>query len=407
VISPIRLRPGRTAVYLLALSIVYLAGVYLGGTLLVVWYAMLLLPLFSLAQMIATRVGLRYHQEFSNDHPAKGEAVGYYLSVTNETRVPSAPITASFHMGRVERGLDTRRFQLRAHETRNIDQSVRCPYRGVYTVGLDRLVVWDLFGWIGFTVPVFSRTFYVYPRVLSLPSALPGFETEHAVAQSPSAGVEIDYTLYRSLRPYRPEDDARHISWRKLAAVGEPLVKEYDTAAEPGVTICMDTRPTGSGVTALATEDGVIEIVVALAKHYLDREVPVSIVTGTDVTRIDPGDEAEFARFHSRTISLFFRSQVSPALLYEYHRSEAALSEGTVIFVTHVLDPEVFELVERSGGRSVHAAAIVDVAGLSDDERGRGELMKRSLRESGGELILVESADELTEELAQWRAPSA
>ena len=29
-ISPIRLRPGRTAVYLLALSIVYLAGVYLG-----------------------------------------------------------------------------------------------------------------------------------------------------------------------------------------------------------------------------------------------------------------------------------------------------------------------------------------------------------------------------------------
>jgi len=404
---PVRLHPGRIGVYLLALSVVYLAGVYLGGTLLVVWYTMLLLPLLSLVQMIVTRAALRYHQEFTNDHPAKGEAVAFHLSVTNETWLPSAPIVASFHMGREERGLETRRFQLRAQETRVIDQTVRCPYRGVYTVGLDRLVVWDLFGWIGFSVPVFSRTFYVYPRVLTLPAALSGFGTEHAVAQSPSAGLEIDFTLYRSLRPYRSEDDARHISWRKLAAIGEPLVKEYDTAAEPAIAICMDTRSTGTGETALATEDGLIEIVVALTKHYLDREVPVSIVIGSEVTRIDPGDDAEFARFHSRTITFFFRSEVSPALLYEYHRSEASVSEGTVVFVTHSLDPEVFGLVERSDGRSMHAAAIVDVAALSDQERERGEMLKRSLRETGGEVLLVESADALVEELAQWHAPSA
>ena len=403
---PVLLRPGRIGVYALALSVVHLAGVYLGGILLVVWYAMLFLPVLSLVQLIITRSALRYHQVFTNDHPAKGEAVGFHVSITNECPVPSAPITVRFHLGREERGFETQSFQLRPHETRKLEQTVRCAYRGVYTVGLHRLAVWDVFGWIALAVPVFNRTFYVYPRVLSLPSALSGFGTEHAVRQSPAAGLEVDYTLYRSLRRYRSEDDARHISWRKLAAVGEPLVKEYDTAAEPAITICMDTRPVGDDDAALSVEDGVIEIVVALARYYIDREVPVSIVMGSSVTRIDPGDNAEFARFHSRTITFFFHSDVSPAVLYDYHRSDATLAEGTVLFVTHVLDPAILDLVERSDGRSLQAAAIVDTASLSPEERRRGESLQRSLREQGGELLLVESADSLVQEFSQWHAAS-
>jgi len=404
---PIAMRPGRAAVYALALSVVYLAGVYLGGVLLVVFFAMLFVPLISFVQLVVTRAGLRYHQEFTNDHPAKGEAVGYHLAVKNETPLPSAPISASFYVGREEQGLDVRKFQLRARESRRIEHTVRCPYRGVYTVGLDRMVVWDLFGWIGFAVPVFSRTFYVYPRILTLPGALSGFGTEHAVAQSPASGAETDVTLFRSLRRYRPDDDARHIAWHKLASVGEPLVKEYDTAAEPAITICMDTRPVADAGVALAVEDGVIEIAVALAKHYLDREVPVSIVTGPDVVRIDPGDETEFARFHGRTITIFFRSRVSPVLLYEYHREEASLAEGTVVFVTHALDSGVLELVERSDARTLQAAAIIDTGSLTTEERQRAEALQRSLREQGGELILVESADGLVQELSRWRAPTA
>ena len=405
---PILLRPGRIGVYGLALVIAWLAGVYLGGPLLAVWYAMLLLPVLSLTQAIITRSVLRYHQEFANDHPSKGEAVGFHLSITNESIIPSAPIVASFHLGRVEHGTDTHTFQLRARETRNLDQVVRCPYRGVYTVGMSRLAVWDLFGWIAFTLPVFSRTFYVYPRIISLPAALSGFGTEHAVAQTAAAGVEIDLTLYRSLRRYRQDEDARHIAWRKLAATGEPLVKEYDTAAEPAITICLDTRPVRQGgELALEVEDGLIEIMVALTKHYMDREVPVSVVIGGAVTVLDPTDTTGFAKLHSQTITFFFRSAVSPAIVYDYHRTDAGLVEGTVIFVTHTLDPAVIDLIEQSDGRTLQAAAVVDVTALSRDERHRGEMLQRSLRDRGGELLLVESADALAQELGQWHAPSA
>ncbi len=406
--SPILIRPLRVGVYAVALVVAWLAGVYLGGPLLVVWYAMLLLPLLSLAQAFVTRIALRYHQEFENDHPAKGEVVGFHLSVTNESPLPSSPIVASFHLGRSERGTDTQAFQLKARETHTADQAIRCPYRGIYTVGLSRFAVWDLFGWIGFTLPVFSRTFYVYPRVVPLPGALAGFGTEHAVAQTPAGGIEIDLTLYRSLRRYRPEEDARHISWRKLAATGEPMVREYDTAAEPAVTICLDTRPVAADrETALGVEDGVIEIMIALTKHYLDREVPVSLVIGGSLTLLDPTDSTGFARLHSQTIGFFFRSTVSPAVVYDYHRGDAGLAEGTVIFVTHTLDPGVVELVEQSDGRSLQAAAVVDIAALPREERQRGEMLQRSLRDRGGEILLVESVDTLAQELAQWHAPSS
>ncbi len=406
--SPILLRPRRIGVYTIALVVAWLAGVYLGGPLLVVFYATLFLPLVSLTQAIITRAALRYHEEFENDHPAKGEAVGFHLSVTNESPFPSSPIMTSFHLGRSERGTDTQAFQLKPRETHTVDRSIRCPYRGIYTVGLSRFVVWDLFGWIGFPLPVFSRTFYVYPRVVPLPGALAGFGTEHAVAQTPAGGVEIDLTLYRSLRRYRLDEDARHISWRKLAATGEPMVREYDTAAEPAVTICLDTRPVAADrETALGVEDGVIEIMIALTKHYLDREVPVSLVMGGGLTLLDPSDSTGFARLHSQTIAFFFRSAVSAALIYDYHRGDAGLAEGTVIFVTHSLDAAVLELVEQSDGRTLQAAAIVDTAALSHEERQRGEMLKRSLRDRGGEILLVESVDMLAQELAQWHAPSS
>lgn len=404
---PIVIRPARTFLYAFALAIAYVAGAYLGGALLAIWYAMLALPLLSMTQAIITAAALRYHQEFSNDHPAKGEAVGYTLSVTNESPIPSAKITASFHMGRIEYGTSTSLLQLGAHRTTTIEHTVRCPYRGVYTVGLSRLTVWDIFGWIGFGLPVFSRTFYVYPRILHLPHAFAGFGTEHAVAQALTAGVEPDVTLYRGLRPYRLDDDVRHISWRKLALLGEPVVREYDTAAEPAVTICLDTRPVVSRERTLDVEDGAIEMVVALAKHYADREVPVAMAIGADVVRIGGGDANAFVRFHSSTIRIFFRSRVSPAIVYETHRHDGRFSDGTVIFVTDRLDADVIDLVETSDGRNLQAAAIINTIGLDDRERRRAAAIQRSLRDRAGAIVTVESADELVQELAQTHGARA
>ena len=331
----------------------------------------------------------------------KGEVVEYQLGLTNEFFIPTCRITASFHIGRSELGMETRTLQLGARKSLQIQYDVRCPYRGVYTVGLSQLIVWDIFGWAAFTFPVFNRTFYVYPRIIQLQRAFLGYGSVKTAAQSPKWGTEADWTLYRELRPYQHDDDIRHVSWQKMALFGEPLVREYDTSAQQAVIICLDMRqvPALMEDAALDIEDSSIEITVSLLKYYLDHQVPAVLTADGRTMYFSPGDEAGFTQFLKSTIMLFFHSSVSPVRYYEMLRREARLSSGSVIFVTHLLDAEILELVQNSDGRYLHAAAVVLTQGLSREEQRRMQVLQHALTGHPGTLITANSAEDVRRDL--------
>ncbi len=399
--------PARIGVYILVLAISYLAGVYLGGVLLFVWYTLLLLPLLSILQARATRAHLLVRQEFRNEHPEKGQTIGYVLRLTNLSRLPSAPIIADFHLGLERRGTERRSIYLWPRETRSVEQDVPCTYRGVYTVGLARLTIRDVFGLTGFTLPVSDRTFLLYPRILDLQTAPSSYGTERTIADAPSRSGEADFALFRGLRTYRDGDDARHVSWRTLALIGEPLVREYDSAAEPAVTVCMDTRPVGvGGDVELQVEDAVIEVSLALTRYYLTHGIPVTVVIGGAVERLAAGDQAGFSRLRASMVSLEFDSAISPASLYDYHRADPAFGDGAVVFVTHRLDPAVIDLVEQSDGRTAQSAAILVTAAFHPGERSTAHDRRRAISDQAGVLLTVESADALVQEFAQWHVES-
>ena len=401
------LAPSRLGLYAFALAISYLAGVYLGGVLLFVWYTLLLLPILSIIQARSTRKHLLIRQEFVNELPSKGEMIGYVLRLTNLSRLPSAPIHADFHLGLARRGVERRSIYLWSRETRTVEHHVPCTYRGVYTVGLARMTVWDVFGLIGFSLPVSDRTFLLYPRILDLQTAPSSYGNERTVADTPSRSGDVDFSLFRGLRTYQDGDDARHVSWRTLALIGEPLVREYDSAAEPAVTLCMDTRPVGiGGDVELDVEDSVIEASLALTRYYITHGIPVTMVIGSTVERLAAGDQVGFTRVHASMVSLEFDSTLSPASLYDYHRADPAFGDGAVVFVTHRLDPGVIDLVERSDGRTAQAAAILVTSGLHPGDRSAAQDRRRDVTDRAGVLITVDSADALIQELAQWHAES-
>ena len=293
--------------------------------------------------------------------------------------------------------METRDIQLGPKKSEQILYDVRCPYRGVYTVGLHQLMAWDLFGWISFTFPVFSRTFYVYPRVIPLHRAFLGYGKASTAQQYPRGGTEADWTLYRELRQYRPDDNARHISWKHMALSGEPLVREYDTSAQQSVTICLDMRPVPSDLaeTALNIEDTSIEITVSLVKYYLDHHVPVILVRGGTLIQLHPDDHEAFSRFLKSTLTFFFHSSVSPARSYDMLRTETRRSSGSVLFITHQLDAEVLELVQRSDSKHLDASAVINTRGLSPQQHKRAQVIQHAHSGHPGALITVDSADDL------------
>ena len=397
----ILLDPARIGVYGFVLAVAYLAGVYLGGVLLVIWYAVLLLPVVSVCQALITRRSLYVREETPGNDPVKGQILQYSLTVTNESVFPSSPVVLSLHRGLARSGRETRSLYLWMRETRRVNQTVPCLYRGTYTVGLASLVVWDVFGLIGFTRRVSARTFTIYPRILEIPTAPSGTGPYGALADSPVAYGKTDTTLLRELRVYRPGDDVRHVSWRKFALLGEPLIREYDQAAEGAITICADTRAVeGEPDRAMHLEDCVLEIVIALARYYLTQEVPVTIVTGVDVLRLDPGDPPGFSRFHVSTATMVFESKLPPAMIYDYQRSDPSFVDGAVVFVSHSVDPGVLDFIERSGGAKRSAAITATFNGEATPHMGGGS----AFNGHDEPLLKVASADALVEEFRKWQA---
>ena len=395
------LDPARIGIYAFALAIAYLAGVYLGGVLLVLWYAILLLPIVSVLQALITRRSLYVREDRFGSDPTRGDIMRHTLTITNESIIPSAPVVMSLHRGLARSGKETRSLYLWMRETRRVEQTIHCSYRGIYTVGLASLAVWDVFGLIGFTRRVSARAFTIYPRILEIPSAPSGIGPYGALADSPVSYGRTDTTLLRELRVYRPGDDIRHVSWRTFALLGEPFIREYDQAVERSITICMDSRPVAGGSDrAMHLEDCVLEIVLSLARYYLKHDIPVAIVTGREVVRLDPGDQSEFTRFHASTVTLGFDSTLSPAMIYDYQRSDPSFVDGAVVFVSHAADPRVIDFIERSGGANRAAAIMATFNGEATSATGGGN----AFNGHGETLLTVESADALVEEFRKWQA---
>lgn len=87
---------------------------------------------------------------------------------------------------------------------------------------------------------------------------------------------------YRSLREYRPGDDARDIHWRSTARRGQPVIKEYDRDAGEALWLCLDTR-TEAGKRA---EDA-IEAVASLAALAMAQGKRFAVATPH--RRVEPG----------------------------------------------------------------------------------------------------------------------
>jgi uncharacterized protein (DUF58 family) len=396
---PVTLHLGRIGLYCLALFLAYLAGSYVGPFFQFLFVILLALPLVSLAYLIFTFLSLKYHQQFSTEHPAKGETVTYKLTLANETLLPLHQLSVEFKPIRshMEDALPAFTTFVRARGRIENSYEILCPFRGVYSVGLESLAAEDPLHFLGFRREIWHRTFYVYPRVLPLRSFSTGNERGQRPAQGSSSGAVPDYALFSRLREYRQGESLRHVAWKKLASTGTPYLRQYDTSAEPGVSIYLDLRPTRStGLKALETEDVSVETVVALVLYYLEREIPLSVRAPGRTEYTFRGEKrADFPRFYASTMELQFQPAVSPAALYHLDRGTAGHRSGSALIVSHLFDPEVFSAVEESLRDDAPVALVLNRDGYTPEERNAALPYLHSLSEKGASIHYVDGPAEI------------
>ncbi len=395
---------GPIALYCFVLLILYLSAAYLGPLFVFLFSVFLAAPILSLLLTLITLALLKYHQSFSSDHPRKGEEVVYTLAVSKEALLPSGAIRLRLigtQQG-MNLGLDDIDLYPSANRRFAFNHTIKCPFRGVYVVGLASIEVRGYFGWLSFNLPAWARTFYVYPRIVELHQTPLAEEGLTVSLPGATHGTEEDITLLESLKPYAPGDQVRHISWKKFASFGFPATRTYESSAQPGVTIVLDTRgDPEKDERTLEVEDCSVEIVVALVKYFSEAGVRTTVLgDGIEPFIFAGRNDEQFRRFHRSTVSIFFESELSPLRVLEEQLHTMSAGAGSVLFVTHRTDPEIFERCERSAART-GASAVVNLSGMGARERDVALRTVRLVRERGGSVRAVMSAETIGEDLSR------
>jgi uncharacterized protein (DUF58 family) len=401
--SPVTFRAGRIGVYLFALIVAYLAGSYVLPFFLYLFILLVFLPLLSLSYLLLTFLRLKYYQDFSTEHPAKGESVEYRLILSNETLLPLHHLSAAFKTIHpfMEAALPRFTTFVRAKQRLEKVYTISCPFRGVYTVGLETLAAADPLHFVVLRRNVWFRTFYVYPRVLPLRRFSTGMERSQRLSQGTSTGAVPDFSLFSRLRAYRYGESLHHVAWKKFASTGTPYIKIYDTSAEPGVTIYFDLRSPGvSGLKALETEDVSMDILVALVKYYLDHEVPLTVrAPGRTVYFFRAADPSGFQRFYRSTMELMFQPTISPAALYQLDKQSGRYENSSAIILSHLLDPHIFSTVEESLAAETPVALVLNRSGHTQAQRKAVLPYMYSLSEGGANIRFVDGPEDIAENL--------
>lgn len=386
--APLSIHMGSFLLWIFAVALFHLGGVYLGGIFTFLRFIVLLLPVLSMLYMIAVFSGLRLNQYFSTEHPQKYATVDYRFVLGNEGRLPSVPILLSFVVGGYSLAHLHTRCCVDSQSKYEFTHTVTCPYRGIYTVGTMEIRLIDPLGIVTMYVPVWHRTFYVYPRILPLTAALQRITSSARSAHIPE-GIVTDVTLLRGVKEYQYGMEMRHMAWKKFAQYGYPMIREYDSSSSQGVNIVIDTRPTAD----IEIEDVSLESALSLAGRCLELGVPtVLLADGMPSTAVQSHKDLDF--FKKRSIGLFFHSMRSPM-------EAPDLPTGAVILISHVMDRETLRVLEPAHRRGADIRLIANICQVAKTQAAALKELRR--REGwGNRMALIRRSENLDAEIATW-----
>jgi uncharacterized protein (DUF58 family) len=392
-------RLSAVTVYLFLTTLAYLAGIYVARIFYFLYLLLLFVPLFSLLQTVITLIRLRYLQDFETEHPVKGQSIDYRLSIANESFLSTCIVKIRFKATHpdLQRTLEDLSTVFAPRATVEMRYRISCPYRGIYTVGLESFVARDLLGWLEVGLPVYHRTFYVYPRIVDLESHFAG-NRSYGSSRVTNAGREDDVALIEGLSDYRAGLSVKHLAWKKYYATGRPFLKTFGKSSEPGITLYLDLRREAPpDPIVLEAEDCSIEIAVALVKYFLAGNISIAVkAMGLDPYVFKGSAAEDFQEFYRHTINLIFRKGASPTALFEADRKRSIVS-GAVLFITHLLDPEVLTLVETDREGSI--GAVFNQSSMPVESRMRLQSFRAGLNEAERRLFLVRNPETIREDL--------
>lgn len=280
-----------------------------------------ILPIYSILSVIYIFVSWENYgwtQNFSTNHPRKGETIHFDIRFSNDAFFPLLGGTCTFAMPDSEKQFPLPvGFFPSSPYIQNYSVDISCPYRGTYIAGIKSIHLSTPLGIIQTELDSPPQTFYVYPELCPLPHFSESLTITSGTTISGTSSGQEDVAVFESVAPLLPQQSGR-IAWKKWAATGVPSLIVSGYSRSQAVTVVLDLYES-QNVTKnerLASEDIVISATFSLLQHLVYKKIPVTFICGSSANPILIDNEDSFKDLYERSVNIFFNDSSFPQVAF-------------------------------------------------------------------------------------------
>lgn len=388
----------RILMMILIIASAIFASHYGGNVSYAFFYMSLSIPVVSILYTFYVYMRFRIYQEIGQRIVVKGDLIPYSFTLANEDYITFRSIKVNFLHDKSSIGNmdDIRDYCLLPGQSEKMETYLRCSYRGEYYVGASTVDIIDYLYLFKITYPINSKLkVTVLPRVVNIPRL--------SIAPSVKDVKNTPYLRNTSLdamdletRNYISGDSLKQIHWKVSARRNQLFSRKFISNPKTETAVLMDLRPVQEdSLTAIITEDQIIEATLAIANYCKENNTRVKIYyEQAGIKNISIGGKTDFDLFYRLTIQMHFHSAVSVESIL---RDSLNFTENTgfYIVITHEITFELYKVMLglSDNGNDLSLLLIRDTVEADEAE------MIRSLRLSGILVKQVTREDEIGEVL--------
>lgn len=294
--------------------------------------------LLSLIQLIYSLFSFTFHQNFSTDHPLKGEIVRYELHTANESLLPIAQGSCRFSApGHLRSFKNPILISTARKASRVYTEEIRCAYRGTYIIGLSGYAFKEALGIFEIEEEIEPRIFYVYPELVKFKENIERLTDSSGADMMGTKAQNDDIAIFEYVRPLRENRAAHRIAWKRWAATGIPVEIVHGQSRTAALRIVLDLWPLDiseypeAELEKLAAEDIAISAVFSVLQYLVNEAIPVSLVLGGEDKSVLVDSLENFHRLYDQSTSIIFSDKRFPASAFSPGPSTLLISTRPLV----------------------------------------------------------------------------
>ena len=328
-------------------------------------YGALVLPMLSFVFAVISNRRISISEKLNVDFISKEQVACYKIFIENRSFLPCNSLHIKFSGDDIALKVEPQEvyFSIAAFAKRGFDFQIKGIYRGVYEIGGEEIVLYDILGLFRFKRKYEKKLMLtVTPRIFSI-STFEGdlLSREETISRNYFQGE--DYSAISELRKYQPTDGYKKVHWKASAKRNELISKEFQEAEKCTTVFCIDNTYRGeSREEDLKQEDQLMEAVVSVMSHccrlgnlvslYYENGGPVNFTT-------------DFATLYREASKIIFKKEGQFEVLLSDYVGQRGNTTNLFVF-THNVNENLISILQQSriSGNSI----VLFLLKATDDE---------------------------------------